>query len=124
MIQFKGDKMSKMRKIRHKRIRQKVSGDINRPRLSVFKSNKHIYAQIINDKKKETLASASTLGKEFKAKGIALSNKGSALELGNLIAQRAKEKGITQVCFDRGGYKYHGKVKQVADGARKGGLQF
>jgi len=115
--------MSKMRKIRHKRVRQKISGDLNRPRLSVFRSNKYIYAQIINDEKKETLVSASTLGKGIKSRGESLSNKRSALDLGSLIAQKAKEKGITRVCFDRGGYKYHGKVKQVADGARKGGLQ-
>jgi len=113
-----------MREIRHKRVRQKISGDINRPRLSVFKSNKHIYVQIINDEKRETIVSASTLDKEFKVEGRASSDKGSALDLGSLIAQRAKDKGVTRVCFDRGGYKYHGKVKQVADGARKGGLQF
>lgn len=107
---------------RHRRIRTKVKGTNSCPRLSVFRSNNYIHCQMINDEKGETLVSASDLelkqGKEKKSK------KDIAFETGKLIAQKAKEKGIEKVVFDRGGYKYHGRVKALADGAREGGLQF
>ena len=106
---------------RHKRVRGKISGTAACPRLNVFRSNANIYAQIIDDVKGVTLCAASTLDKEFTGKG---SNKEAAREVGKLIAKRAAEKGITEVVFDRGGYIFHGRVKELADGAREGGLNF
>lgn len=106
---------------RHKRVRAKISGTPERPRLNVFRSETNIYAQIIDDVKGVTLCAASTLDKEFTGKG---SNKEAAREVGKLIAKRAAEKGITEVVFDRGGYIFHGRVKELADGAREGGLNF
>ena len=105
---------------RRKRIRGKIAGTAERPRLSVFRSNKSIYAQLIDDAAGTTLAAASTqhLGE---AKG---EKSAQATEVGKLIARRAKEKGIDTVVFDRGGYLYHGRVKALADGAREGGLEF
>ena len=100
------------------RIRKNVNGTAERPRLSVFRSNKQIYAQVINDLTGKTLASASSLGMETMPK------KEQAAKVGELIAQKALEAGITQVVFDRNGYLYHGRVKELADGARKGGLKF
>ncbi|MCI6161734.1 MAG: 50S ribosomal protein L18 [Prevotella sp.] len=100
------------------RIRKSVNGTAERPRLSVFRSNKQIYAQIINDLTGSTLASASSLGMEKKPK------KEQAAAVGELVAKRAIEVGISQVVFDRNGYLYHGRVKELADGARKGGLKF
>jgi large subunit ribosomal protein L18 len=104
------------RKIRHKRIRSKVSGTSSKPRLSVFRSAKRIYAQIIDDQKQKTLVSVK--GPEAEKKTV------SARLTGEMIAQKALEKKITQVVFDRGGYKYHGRVKELAEGARSKGLKF
>ena len=106
---------------RHKRVRAKVSGTPERPRLNVFRSEANIYAQLIDDTNSVTLASASSLDKQFDGKG---SNCESAKKVGLLLAQRAKDKGISTVVFDRGGYLYHGRVKALAEGAREGGLEF
>ena len=106
---------------RHKRVRGKVSGTPERPRLNVFRSETNIYAQLIDDTKGVTLASASSLEKGFEGLG---SNCEAAKKVGEAIAQRAKDKGIETVVFDRGGYLYHGRVKALAEGAREGGLQF
>ncbi len=106
---------------RHKRVRNKISGTAECPRLSVFRSNKGIYAQIIDDVKGVTLVSASTLDKDVKTKHA---NKEAAREVGTLIAKRAKEKNISDVVFDRGGYIYHGVIEELANAARDGGLNF
>ena len=106
---------------RHKRVRNKISGTAECPRLCVYRSNTNIYAQIIDDEAKVTLASASTLDKEVKTKKA---NKEAAKEVGTLIAKRAATKNITEVVFDRGGYIYHGVVKELAEAAREGGLKF
>ncbi|MBR3495700.1 MAG: 50S ribosomal protein L18 [Prevotella sp.] len=100
------------------RIRKNVNGTAERPRLSVFRSNKQIYAQVINDLTGKTLASASSLGMETMPK------KEQAAKVGELLAEKAQAAGISQVVFDRNGYLYHGRVKELADGARKGGLKF
>ena len=104
----------------HKRIREKMSGTSGRPRLNVYRSLNHIYAQIIDDMGGKTLVSASTRQAKSKTGG----NVAAAKEIGKVIAQKAKEKGISQVVFDRGGYLYHGRVKAVADAARAAGLKF
>ena len=106
---------------RHKRVRRKISGTPECPRLCVFRSNKGVYAQIIDDVNQTTLVSASTLDKEVKNKRA---NKAAAKEVGSLVAKRAKAKKISDVVFDRGGYIYHGVVKELADSAREGGLNF
>lgn len=106
---------------RHKRVRTKISGTAECPRLCMFRSNKGIYAQIIDDVKGTTLVSASTLDKEVKIKKA---NSEAAKEVGALIAKRAKENKIVDVVFDRSGYVYHGVVKDLADAAREGGLNF
>ena len=106
---------------RHVRVRAKISGTAERPRLCVYRSNANISAQIIDDVKGVTLASASTLEKDFEGIG---SNKAAAKKVGATIAERAKAKGITEVVFDRGGYLYHGRVSELAEGAREGGLKF
>lgn len=106
---------------RHKRVRSKISGTPERPRLNVFRSNANIYAQIIDDVNGVTLVSASTLDKTFDG---ATGNKEAARQVGKLIAERAKAKGIENVVFDRGGYIYHGRVQELAEGAREGGLEF
>ena len=106
---------------RHKRVRTKISGTTECPRLCMFRSNKGIYAQIIDDVKGITLVSASTLDKEVKTKRA---NKEAAKEVGTLIAKRAADKKITNVVFDRSGYLYHGVVKELAESAREGGLKF
>ena len=105
----------------HKRIRKKISGTPERPRLAVFRSVKHIYAQVIDDAAGRTVAAASSneKGASFVGGNIA-----GAKEVGRLVAERAKEKGIKSVVFDRGGYQYHGRVKALADAAREGGLEF
>ena len=109
----------------HTRIRTKLQGSDERPRLNVYRSLNHIYAQVIDDGNGVTLVSASTAsGKEGKSKKKAGGNLASAKEIGKLIAQRAKEKGIKQVVFDRGGYLYHGRIKALADAAREAGLEF
>ena len=106
---------------RHTRVRGKITGTVQRPRLNVYRSLNHIYAQIIDDVKGVTLVAASSVEKDF---GMAGGNKEAAKKVGELIAKRAAEKGITEVVFDRGGYVYHGRVKELAEGAREGGLKF
>jgi large subunit ribosomal protein L18 len=106
---------------RHKRVRGKISGTAERPRLNVYRSSANIYAQIIDDTKGVTLVSASTVEKDFEGNG---SNKVAAKKVGETIAKRAIEKGITDVVFDRGGYIFHGRVAELAAGAREGGLNF
>ncbi len=106
---------------RHKRVRAKISGTPEMPRLTVYRSNANIYAQIIDDVAGVTLCAASTTEKGFEGIG---SNKEAAKKVGGMIAARALEKGITTVVFDRGGYVYHGRVSELADGAREGGLKF
>ncbi|HUA22236.1 MAG TPA: 50S ribosomal protein L18 [Bryobacteraceae bacterium] len=106
----------------HQRIRHKVRGSSERPRLAVFRSLKHIYAQVIDDRAGRTLAAASS--GEKSAKVASGGNVAGAKEIGTLIAQRAKAKGVTKVVFDRGGYLYHGRVKALADAAREAGLEF
>jgi large subunit ribosomal protein L18 len=112
---------SESRELRHKRVRTKISGTAERPRLSVFRSNTGIYVQIIDDVAAKTLVSASTLDKEVKTKA---SNIEAAKEVGTLVAKRAIKAGIKTVVFDRGGYIYHGKVKALAEAAREAGLEF
>lgn len=106
---------------RHLRVRKKVFGTSERPRLSVYRSEKNIYAQIIDDVSAVTLVSASSLDKDFSAKG---GNKEGAKLVGELIAKAAIEKGVNEVVFDRGGYVYHGRVQQLAEAAREAGLKF
>ena len=105
----------------HKRIRRKLSGSPERPRLAVFRSVAHIYAQVIDDTQGKTLVSASSVDKGGKTKG---GNVAAAKAIGKLVAERAKEKGIKSVVFDRGGYLYHGRVKALAEAARAAGLEF
>lgn len=109
---------------RHIRVRKKVFGTPQRPRLSVFKSLSQIYAQIIDDVDGHTLVSASTIDQELREKVKGLKKSEQAKLVGLAVAERAKSKGITAVVFDRGGYRYIGRVKALADGAREGGLQF
>ncbi|GGI18131.1 50S ribosomal protein L18 [Gottfriedia solisilvae] len=118
---FKADKNA-VRKKRHARVRTKLSGTQERPRLNVYRSNNHIYAQIIDDVNGVTLASASTLDKELTFNGTG--NIEAAKLVGGLVAKRATDKGVTEVVFDRGGYLYHGRVKALAEAAREAGLQF
>ena len=106
---------------RRKHVRRKVRGTQERPRLTVFRSSKHIYAQIINDLEGVTLVAAGSKGKSGLKYG---GNVAAAKEIGKVVAQKAKEKGITQVVFDRGGYLYHGRIKALADAAREAGLKF
>jgi len=105
----------------HKRIRRKLSGTAERPRLAVFRSVAHIYAQVIDDVAGTTVVSASSVDKGGKTNG---GNVAAAKSIGKLVAERAKEKGIKSVVFDRGGYQYHGRVKALADAAREAGLEF
>lgn len=120
----KGDK-NKARLKRHLRVRKKIEGTPERPRLNVFRSSKHMYAQIIDDTKGVTLVSASTLDKELKDQiGGNGGNIEAARKVGEAIATRAKKNGINQVVFDRSGYIYHGRVQAIADAAREAGLEF
>ena len=112
---------NKKRIKRHKRVRGKIFGTAQKPRLCVFRSLKNIYAQVIDDENGKTLASASSLDKEFNQYG---GNKEAAKLVGQAVAKAALEKGITEVVFDRGGYIYHGRVQGLAEGAREGGLKF
>ena len=105
----------------HKRIRRKLAGSPERPRLAIFRSVAHIYAQVIDDSRGTTLVSASSVDKGAKTNG---GNVAAAKTIGKLVAERAKDKGIKSVVFDRGGYKYHGRVKALADAAREAGLEF
>lgn len=107
---------------RHRRVRKKIKGGGERPRFSVFRSARHIYAQIIDDTRGHTLASASTLDLKDELEG--LKRKEQARLVGATLARRAKAKGVTRVVFDRGGYKYHGRVRSLAEGAREAGLEF
>ncbi|MEA4901709.1 50S ribosomal protein L18 [Desulfitobacterium sp.] len=109
---------------KHKRVRKNVLGTAERPRLAVFRSLNHIYAQVINDEKGITLVSASSIDPEFKATGIAGGNIEGASKVGELVAKRALEKGVTTVVFDRGGNLYHGRIAAVAEAAREAGLNF
>lgn len=115
---------NKARLKRHLRVRKKISGTVQRPRLSVFRSAKHIYAQLIDDVGGVTLASASTVDKELAGQVKNGGDVEAARKVGELIAQRAKAKGYENVVFDRGGYLYHGRIKALADAAREAGLQF
>ena len=119
MITKTNRKMERAR--RHARVRRKISGTAERPRLCVYRSNANLYVQVIDDVAVKTLVSASTLDKEVKTK---YANKEAAKEVGALIAKRALEKNIKDVVFDRGGYIYHGVIKELADAARNGGLNF
>ena len=113
-----------MRLVRHERIRQKLSGTSNRPRLALFRSLNHIYVQIIDDERGHTLVAASSLDPEVKANSNGDSKGKVSGQVGALVARRAKESGISRVVFDTGGYKYHGRVKALAEAAREGGLEF
>ncbi|MBO6521033.1 MAG: 50S ribosomal protein L18 [Rhodospirillales bacterium] len=114
--------MFKRRTMRTRSRVKRLASD--RPRLSVFRSGKHIYAQVIDDKTGNTLAAASSLDKDLKGSLKTGADTSAAAEVGKLVAKRAAEKGVGEVVFDRGGYKYHGRVKALADGAREGGLSF
>jgi large subunit ribosomal protein L18 len=114
------NKRNAIRQRIHARIRQKLSGTTERPRLNVYRSLNHIYAQVIDDQKGETLVSTSTLALKLKTGG----NVASAKEIGKAIAEKAVEKGIKKVVFDRGGFLYHGRIKAVAEAAREAGLEF
>lgn len=109
---------------RHSRVRRRVTGTSERPRLAIFRSNEHIYAQVIDDTKQHTLVAASTLEPELKSTLNSGSNCTASTEVGKLIAQRSLAKGISQVVFDRGGNLYHGRIKALADAAREAGLDF
>ena len=113
-----------VREKKHRRMRNHLSGTAERPRLAVFRSNNHMYAQIIDDTVGNTLVSASTLQKDVKAELEKTNNVDAAAYLGTVIAKKAIEKGITSVVFDRGGFIYHGKIKALADAAREAGLDF
>lgn len=112
------------REKRHLRVRKKVAGTAQRPRLNVFRSEKQIYAQIIDDVAGKTIVAASSIDKELKGKLAVGSNKEAAKVVGELVAKRALENGIKDVVFDRGGYIYHGRVKELAEAAREAGLNF
>ena len=116
------DAQLRSRRRRHQRVRKKVTGTSARPRLAVFRSNKHITAQVIDDVAGRTLAAASTI--ESDLRGGATSNRGAATAVGRLVAERAKAAGVERVVFDRGGFLYHGRVAALADAAREAGLEF
>ncbi|PSB01165.1 50S ribosomal protein L18 [Merismopedia glauca] len=109
---------------RHRRVRKKVDGSAERPRLAVFRSHQHIYAQVIDDTQQHTLAAASSLEPEMREKLASGSNKDAATQVGKLVAERAIAKGIQKVVFDRGGNIYHGRIQALADAAREAGLEF
>lgn len=117
-------KSRKARERRHRRVRMKLSGTSERPRLNVFRSLDHIYAQVIDDVEGRTLASASSLDKDLRSEMSDKTKKEQAELVGKTVAERAKSAGIEAVVFDRGGFLYHGRVKALADGAREGGLKF
>ena len=112
------------RKRRHKRIVKKVKGNSEKPRITVFRSKKHIYAQLIDDESKKVITGFSTLSKEFKDKKVKSTNKAAAKVAGQMFARKAKELGFGRISFDRAGYKYHGRIKAFAEGAKEGGLKF
>ena len=111
-------------RIRHRRVRQKVTGTISRPRLCVFRSLNHVHAQLIDDSMGQTLVSMSTLDSQVRGKTDGMGKTKKAEIVGTLLAERALDKGIKKVVFDRGGYKYHGRIKALAEAARKAGLEF
>ena len=113
-----------MREIRHRRVRRKIGGTTSPPRLAVFRSLNHIYAQVIDDSKGQTLVSMSSLDSQVRSKTDGVGKSKKAEIVGNLLAEKALNKGIKQVVFDRGGYKYHGRVRALAEAARKAGLEF
>lgn len=115
---------TKVREKKHMKLRNRFSGTAERPRLAVYRSNMHIYAQIIDDDAQKTLVSAATVQKDIKAELEKTNDSAAAAYVGKVIAQRALEAGIKEVVFDRGGYVYHGKVKALADAAREAGLEF
>ncbi|MEW5921221.1 MAG: 50S ribosomal protein L18 [Bacillota bacterium] len=115
---------SEARKRRHLRVRKKVRGTAERPRLNVFRSLRHIYAQLIDDDSGRTIVSASTMDLEMRGQLTVTGNKDAARQVGDLLGKRALEKGIEQAVFDRGGYLYHGRVQALAEGARSRGLKF
>lgn len=121
---FRIDDKNKLRKKRHLRVRKTVHGDALRPRLNVFRSTRHIYAQVIDDSLGRTLVSVSTMSPEFTSTSKSGGNIEAAKLVGKLIAERALEAGIKQVVFDRGGYLYHGRVAALATAAREAGLEF
>ena len=118
------DDKHRLRIKRHTRVRAKVAGTADRPRLAIFRSLKHTYAQLVDDDARVTLASASTVESSYRDGGKTGGDINAAKAIGASIAERAKEKGITRVVFDRGGFKYHGRIKELADAARAGGLEF
>jgi large subunit ribosomal protein L18 len=118
------DSTKAIRRIRHRRVRQKVTGIISRPRLCVFRSLNHIYAQLIDDSIGQTLVSMSTIDSQVRSKTDGMVKTKKAEIVGTLLAEKALNKGIKQVVFDRGGYKYHGRVKSLAEAAKKTGLEF
>jgi len=120
----KGAHREAARKRRHRRVRKRVVGTSQRPRFNVFRSLKHIYAQVIDDTRGHTLAAASTLDPELRDKVKGLTKTEQAKLVGGLLAKRALKRGVKKVAFDRGGYKYHGRVKSLAEASREGGLEF
>lgn len=115
---------NEVRRIRHERVRKKISGTPTCPRLCVYRSNAHIYAQVIDDVAGNTLAAASTVEREIASQISEMDKKGASKLVGKIVAERALAKGIKEVVFDRGGYIYTGRVAQLAEGAREGGLDF
>ena len=124
MSMGKPEEKHQARKVRQRRVRRKVRGTLERPRLSVFRSAKHIYAQIIDDTANHVLVTASSLSKDFRATGQSGGNVAGATLVGQLVAEKALQHGVQQVVFDRNGFLYHGRIKAVALGAREKGLQF
>ena len=122
MVKIRTNKARRV--MRHARVRQKIGGTAERPRLSVYRSLNHVYAQVIDDSRGETIASASSLDNAIKSQKDEKRKVDVAELVGSLVSERAKERGVSQVVFDRGGYKYHGRIKALADAARKGGLVF
>ncbi len=121
---IKKESRNELRKMRHRRVRKKVFGTPERPRLNVFRSLKHIYAQVIDDTRGVTLAAASTLSPEIRGEVKKGKTVEAARAVGRLIAEKARARGITKVVFDRGGYRYHGRVAALAEAARENGLEF
>ena len=124
MAIMSGKDSKAIKKIRHRRVRQKVTGTISRPRLCVFRSLNHIHAQLIDDSMGQTLVSMSTLDSQVRSKTDGMGKSKKAEIVGTLLAEKALNKGVKQVVFDRGGCKYHGRVKALAEAARKAGLEF
>ena len=112
------------RKVRHSRVRKKIVGTTERPRLCVFRSLNHIYAQVVDDERGVTVAAASSMDKDIRGQKNGMNKTAISSDVGALIASRAKEGGVTSVVFDRGGYKYHGRIRSLAEAAREGGLTF